>query len=314
MAGDGLWNSNWLVENTQRAYPLRYSASATDSTSAVRIPDNFICAAQLVTRGYNPVKFFISGVTYMGNFIVVTISNQFSDSTVVDIGTVTVPIDTPDFTVLQIKPNTAASGKAAGNITIGSLETILNWPTGVFTFLFDTTALEFDVCRPTLDTATSIQIWDGDAISGILTGDVILRSGANIQLGQKFGSSGTVVTISAVNDPNFNDNCDCQSAIIGPPIRQINGVSPDINGNIEIVGSDCIAFNTGNGSLSVANSCASPCCGCDQLDAVFVEIKRFVDGAADLRDYANRLRQAIDKLDTIVLVSDSVGNCPQVPG
>jgi len=312
MAGNGYWNSNWLVENTQRAYPLQYGHQATDTTAAVTIPENLLAAAQITLVYYFPSTLYISKVSYIGDFIELQISGYpgaFTFDAGTTLGTVTIPTNAADFSVFQIVPTTAGLREIAGNITIGSLETVLNWPSGVFSFAPTATRLEFDVVRPSVPGLRSLKLLDGDSVTTEIIGKAVLKAGANIKLALSANLGYQAVTISAVSDANYSDGCTCDAVAIGAPIRQINGVSPDSNGNINLLGAGCYEFKTQTAGLQIINTCNDPCCGCDQLDAVFVEVKKFVDGATDLKEYASRLRQAIDRLETVVLVSGNIGGC-----
>lgn len=300
-----------MSENTQRAYPLRYGAVPADVTNTVTIPESFLAAAQLTVVGLQPAGVFISRIAATGLFYEVTLS--VSDlltptTTIVPLGTVIIPKTAQDFSNFSVTP--ARIYDTAGHITIGSLEQINTWPSGVYTFAPANTFLELDVVRPSVSRLTSMQVWSGDSVSATLTGSVVLRAGSNIRISDKYAGNSQLVTISATSNSDYTDACSCASgATIGPPIRQINGVTADDNGNVNLLGGGGYEFQSTAGGLTFMNANTAPCCGCEQLDAVFLDVKQFVNGATDLRDYANRLQQAIARLETVVLVSESAGSC-----
>ena len=56
------------------------------------------------------------------------------------------------------------------------------------------------------------------------------------------------------------DVVDRINTLLGHPVRQINGIPPDENGNININGGDCLAVESQPNALFLTNPCGTPCC------------------------------------------------------
>lgn len=82
-----------------------------------------------------------------------------------------------------------------------------------------------------------------------LTGDVIIQAGqhASISVNQQTNT----ITIS-YNLPQLDQ-------LLADYVKSINGIKP-INGNINLIGSDCIKVTDHPGLITIQNPCGKPCC------------------------------------------------------
>lgn len=125
------------------------------------------------------------------------------------------------------------------------------------------------------DGITSIEIYngDGDPRNAILTGDVAIEFGYNVECTESDGN----ITIDAspgtgIGKVPCNDECEDDPATNGEPI-------PTDNGNAVITGDDCYEITAKGSTIQIHGKCTA-CCQCqDYLDVVEV-----------LKDVAGRVR------------------------
>lgn len=87
-------------------------------------------------------------------------------------------------------------------------------------------------------------------------------------------------------------------ALLGTPIRKINGVSPDSAGNFYIAGGDCTTVTTGQGQISISNPCSVPCC----TEATGSEAEAAIQKLDDARE---RLSAYFEALSTNISMMQS---------
>ena len=114
-----------------------------------------------------------------------------------------------------------------------------------------------------------------------LTGDITIIADQGILI-QVDADQNTIKITREVVDYNDPDS-----------VKTINGVKPDQNGNIELIGSDCLSVNqTGDNALTIQNPCGKPCC--------------------TLQQYSNQITKAIQLLtyqkQTLKQMLQSMGN------
>jgi hypothetical protein len=135
----------------------------------------------------------------------------------------------------------------------------------------------------------ALQIINGSDISGYIKDHVKLIAGSNINLTQE----GTdTIRIDALSAEGMNDACICDDSFpVYPPIKTINGVPPNPEGQIFLTGGDCVVIqaNTAASALLIQDRCSTPCCGCEELEAI-------VRNMSILDSSINRMTSNLDKL------------------
>lgn len=125
--------------------------------------------------------------------------------------------------------------------------------------------------------------WKGVSVNGkMLEGDLRFKAGDNIVL--DFDEEGNIVIEYKHPElEGIKNRADLVSAIAaryGEPILSINGIAPDINGNLDIVpgveenGKDasCVEVKTIEHGLVISNTCATPCCDKSSLETLVASI------------------------------------------
>jgi hypothetical protein len=75
------------------------------------------------------------------------------------------------------------------------------------------------------------------------------------------------------------------------------------DGTFILAQDDCIEITPITNGLSFADTCAQPCCGCAELDAITTQINRFGDGVTTLQNFVTRLGSEVTQMSLVVLGS-----------
>lgn len=299
-----LWNLQWLNHNSQRSYPLTERAIKVDTTNTIRIPDSFIVSLYFPVHAGLAVateRFFIK--TLLLSPIGYTIGIGYeSDTETVLVGSVTISAAT------HITNRTYAVGgvddfaDTIGQIVIGKLDEINTLPPGLYSFDRTSGELETDAIRPMIRGIAGIRVINGVETSELIYGDVELVAGSNMRIDVSGGGPGPIITFNAISGLNLNEACVCADGATGECIRCINGVCSD-DGSFTLTGGECIQVNSTSTGLSIEDTCAKPCCGCEELDALRGQIDRFSDGATTLQNFVSRLSAEVTQMSLTVIGS-----------
>jgi hypothetical protein len=316
MPTSGLWNIDWLVQNSQRPFPLSGDASGRDQTGTFRIPDDFIVELDVPVHAgldIDPARFFILHVGAYATGYSVVIGYQPADGDPVKVGTAM--IHRPTHT-----PNTAYAvgglgdfDDTFGKIVIGRLDAIDQEPAGFFTFDFEASRLEADAVRPIIRGVSSITVVNGSERSEKIYGDIELVAGENMQITPIIvGGQDPQIVFSAIKGEGLVEECVCEGDTDATPIYRINGIPPTPAGDFTLLGDDCIEWVPITNGLKAKDTCSAPCCGCTELEAVTRDLERFGTNAATLENFLNRLETSVTQMNMVVLgakLNDS--NCMQ---
>jgi hypothetical protein len=302
----GNWNLQWLNHNSQRSYPFTERATKTDVTGTIRVPDGFILALYFPVHAGLAVQvdqFYIKNILLSP--VGYTISVAYNDNgTAVLVGSANIPIvtHTPNTTYAVGGINDFAD--SVGHVVIGRLDDVAALPQGLYEFAITDGELETDVVRPMIRGVSGIRVVSLNEISPTLYGDVEFVAGTNMQIIVKPATSTTTAKIvfNAISGENLNTECECSVNNTGECIRCINGVCSD-DGNFNIAGSDCISVNASDNGINLIDTCASPCCGCAELDALKTQIDRFSDGVATLENFVTKLSSEVTQMSLVVIGS-----------
>lgn len=279
-------NLGWLNLNSLRNYPIKDGLSRISVDGNYTLPNDFIVDAQ-IAASYDPTRcFYISQVSNLGSSIVIEITDQLA--TLAGSFTVTVAGFT-EYQEVYFVPTTAYVG-ATGILTIGTLSSILNLPTGTFSFAITSTEFETRAVIPALQGINRLifQNVTGNPIS--LTGDIILEARTNLIF--KLVEDSNTIIIDAGEGLGLNVNC----GTIPQCIETINGIPPDDSGNFTLDFADCATLTTipsGTG-LVLDDICCKPCMGCNDVATLTNRLTTVESGLLALRDYYNNLSQLFD--------------------
>lgn len=300
----GNWNLQWLNHNAQRSYPLTASATKTDITGTITLPDSFIVALYLPVHSgasFTPNNFFIRNVVIGPTGFNITVGYTANG--------VSMNVAAANIARNVHEPNKSYALGGIGNfddcvgrIVIGVLDDIDKLPPGSYNFDINGGALETDAIRPMIRAVTRLRVLNNNELSAPIYGDVTLVAGTNVRIDVATANGATEITFNAISGTDLNQDCLCDIAQDGECIRCINGVcSPD--GNFALAPDDCVSITQITNGLSFSDTCASPCCGCAELDAITQQINRFGDGVTTLQNFITRLGSEVTQMSLVVLSS-----------
>jgi hypothetical protein len=307
----GNWNLQWLNHNSQRSYPITERASKSDSTGTIRLPDSFILALYFplhISLNVQVDRFYVS--TLLISPIGYAISLSYNDP---ETNTNTLAANA----IIAKETHTANATYAlygiddfadsVGHVVIGVTKEIDDLPPGLYTFSFDDSALEADAIRPMVRSIAALRVVNGVETSELLYGDIEMVAGTNMQIepGINPESGNPRLIFNAISGLNLNETCSCNTYDEGECIKCINGICSD-DGSFSLVGNECVKIEQTpgiKGSLKFSDTCAQPCCGCAELDAIKTQIDRFDDGVNTLQNFVTRLSSEVTQMSLVVLGS-----------
>lgn len=307
----GNWNLQWLNHNSQRSYPITERASKNDITGTISLPDSFILALYFplhISLNVQVDRFYVS--TLLISPIGYAISLSYNDP---ETGTNTFAANA----IIAKETHTANATYAlsgiddfadsVGHVVIGATNEIDDLPPGLYTFNFDDSALEADAIRPMVRSISALRVVNGVETSELLYGDIEMVAGTNMQIepGINPESGNPRLIFNAISGLNLNETCSCNTYDEGKCIKCINGICSD-DGSFSLVGNECVKIEQTpgiKGSLKFSDTCAQPCCGCAELDAIKTQIDRFDDGVNTLQNFVTRLSSEVTQMSLVVLGS-----------
>lgn len=192
----------------------------------------------------------------------------------------------------------------AGKVVVGRLDTIDEQPAGFWTFDLEATRLDPDAVRPMIRGVSALVLVNGTSRSTPIRGHVELVAGTNVRLTPVLTDGLNAVRIDAVSGEGLVEDCVCEGdAALGDPVRSINGVTPDENGNINITSGDCTQVDPIANGVRISDICSKPCCGCPEVEAITRDLEKFGAQAAGAQAFIDQLREAAATMDAIILGS-----------
>jgi hypothetical protein len=304
----GNWNLEFLNHNSQRSYPLATWGNKVDTSGAIRIPDALILALDFPIHSgitVDPSRFFIRQLAIYPTGINVSIGYDNLTAAGIQVASVNVANSSHTEYRSYAVPGSDAFDDSVGRIVFGDLSAIADFPIGVFNFLPSATPIEVSAIRPMIRGVSSVTVVSGGSRSVPLYGDIEFRAGANFRITVNQADTPTPeIVFSAISGEGLNDVCGCDDDTSNStPIRFINGIPPLPNGNYRILGDDCLRVKPITNGLQLEDVCSKPCCGCNELEALINEVKRFSDGATTLQTFAATLSAEVTQMSQVVLGS-----------
>ena len=300
----GNWNLQWLNHNSQRSYPLTDRATKVDDSGTIRLPDSFIVALYLPIHSglsFAPNNFFIRTVLISPTGFNVVVGYTANG--------VTTDVAAANIARAAFQPNRSYAlggidnfDDCVGRVVIGTLDEIDKLPPGTYTFNKDSGELETDAIRPMLRAVSRLRVFNNNELSAPIYGDVTLVAGTNIRINVANVGGETEIIFDAIANTNLNQDCLCNVHDTGECIRCINGVCSS-DGNFTFTQDDCVQITPIANGLSLADTCAAPCCGCAELEAITQQINRFGDGVTTLQNFVTRLGSEVTQMSLVVLGS-----------
>lgn len=301
----GNWNLQWLNHNSQRSYPLTERASKVDLGNTIRIPDSFIVGLYLpinATLATTPASFYIRKLLIAPNGFNITVA-CIEDGEEVDVAAASIPREDHIPNQTYALGGIGAFSDTVGQITLGVLSEIDALPAGSYIFNQAGAEIEPDAIRPNLRGVSRLQVINNNQASEYIYGDVVLVAGTNIRIDvNKLQTGLTEIIFKAIAGENLNQDCACNLPDTAECIRCINGVCSD-DGTFVFSADECVSIQPITNGLSFSDTCAAPCCGCAELDAITAQINRFGDGVATLQNFVTRLGAEVTQMGLVVLGS-----------
>lgn len=226
---------DWLGRNTMRNYPVAESVSVDrGEESDAFLPKELLADADLAaaaTEGFA----YVGEILYTGSLFVVTLAHTGGG-----VGWATAPADAPDFYEAEVVSN---DGSLTGTIIFGRLAKLLadyEFPVGRRIFEPSEGRLEarcvMETGRPVIE---SVKV---ALMRGSVSGDAVVRVGTAVaHEGVKSENYPLWIHVLGLGDYNHRFLADCEP--LAEPVecwcpgvvRKISGVTPDNDGNIEVV-------------------------------------------------------------------------------
>lgn len=312
--------TEWLNQNSGRAYPLAENSARTDVTGSFKIPNEIIVGASIaITAEYVDGTFYISRMTILPGTASLVIGYS-DDTSTRDVATITVPASHKDYDAYAFT-GSGDDSAITGTIIIGSLESARRLFLGVLNFLPQSTPFEVNVFSASISAVKRIEIIDGARAVASFTDVLRLRAGSNVRL--TYEDDHETIRLDVV--PSVSSSAlvegDCENvdfAQLPPPIRTINGKAA-VNGNFSVEGGDCISIQSSTGQIIVSDSCASPCCGCAELDTLTSAMTQLESQIQSINSLASSLSESQSKMiaelvsKTLRDVSVTVTNLQEQP-
>jgi hypothetical protein len=291
----GIWDQEFLNQNSQRAYPLAEDATRVDESGSFTLPDDFLLELYLPVHAgidVQPERFFLRSVaSYAAGYnVAIGYDDGSGDPPVV--ATAVIARDAHREYDPYILPGTGDFDDVRGVAVIGRTDEIDRQPSGRYFFAFAAGKLDPDCVRTIIRGVSSLTVVNGTERSPRLYGDIELISGTNVQI--SVVSAGTVnqIRFDAIEGAGLTENCACEEAI-GPPIRTINRIAPRADGDFTLLGNNCLELAVIGNGLKLDDRCSQPCCGCVELEKLTRELDQFGNEAVTLRSFMDRLQREV---------------------
>lgn len=301
----GNWNLQWLNHNSQRSYPLTERATKIDICETIEIPDSFIVALYFPVHAGLAVaaeKFYIKSllIAPTGFNIALGYNDGANYPTV---AAVNIARSTHVINRAYALPGVDDFSDSVGHIVIGALEEIDLLAPGLYEFTPAGGELEVDAIRPMIRAVSALRTVNGQELSERLYGDIELVAGTNVRLTVELASGADPkIIFNAISGLNLNSDCICDVPDVGECIRCINGVCSG-DGTFIIEQGSCVEITDTGSGLQLTDTCAEPCCGCEELQALEDQVNRFGDGVNTLQNFVTRLGSEVTQMSLVVLGS-----------
>ncbi len=131
---------------------------------------------------------------------------------------------------------------------------------------------------------------------------LVVLLGDEVEIADVLSEASTEIQLNAMNGEGFDDTCLCTDTT-SEPIRFLNGVGPDADSRINLIGNTCITWEDLEHALLVKDECSEPCCGSPELEAITASLEQFGDKATTLENFLVRLESSTSQMDMTVLGS-----------
>lgn len=298
----------WLNENAGRKYPIHEDSSLRDTSDSVTLPNDFLVDMILPVHSdpsIDTLKFHVHTISVFGTGVTLTLGY---DGTA--FGSVTIPSTGFVRNSTFFLQGTGNFFDTQAKVVIGSLETVQSLA-GSFQFSVEATRLVPTVIVNDIRGVSALVLRNGDDVSDPLQNDVVLQAGRNMLITFVAGDGSLAnpsrIIFNAISGQGLNQDCSCDEAVDLPCIKTVNGLEPDGSGVFHLLESDCLKLEELSNGLQLNDDCATPCCGCQELDVVRETLERVVTQVNSLENLAARLESAVGTMEFNLLRSSILG-------
>lgn len=294
-------NIEWLNQNLLRAYPLREDSDFTPLLPNGSRAEGLRLPTCLVTDFSFTVAFddadgtvpSLTGVTHAGDGFSIEISLGGSVLT-------TCTASVSAHTVNQAYPLVGQGDNAdcGGWVVLGDLARAAEeLPDGVYRFEPGRIPFEVSTLRMAPRGVRSITAVGkyGLKTYAPLYGNVRIIAGSDMTVRNVEGDNAIWLQAESKTGYERTAPCPCGTAV-GNRVRSINGMPVE---EVDIVGDGTcvsVAADSGKKTVSIADTCSTPCCGCAELNFVESAIATINRSISTLNDYAAELRARLSEL------------------
>lgn len=282
-------NLDFLNLNSLRAFPLKEGVSRINTDGRITIPDDFLVDLILAAPMAITARVYVSEIINLPDQITVRVA-EFGGSV---IGTFVITAATHSFYKTYYMTASTAYYGAIGKLVVGSLAGMSALPTGSFIFTLETAEVEARTVIPTSGGVRSIKFVDANGNEAILSGDVKITARQNMRI----AADGDNVFVDAANGLGLNQACENSSI---DPIRTINNIPPDENGNFTITFTDCDSISEITNGLALTDACNKPCMGCTEIAELTQRLMTLEGDLLKLRTYFDDINATAAQLNNAV--------------
>jgi len=261
-------NVEWLNQNASRSYPFREDATLIDEAGVATLPNELVVDFVFTSPYGADLSLHLKTLLFSSDVL----SLAFADADGVTVTALTVILADHEENDGYRVVGQGEYEDATGRITLGDLSELdRRIPPGYYTFNAETAAMEDCTVRPDIRGVRALKILNADGSESLpIYGNVKLVAGINVRLTSVTDELGNpAIRLDALSD-DLEEECDCDASVLRPdPIRTINGIAPDGNGNIEILtpGENTNIIGS-TGVLTIVDTNSEPCCGCEELEII----------------------------------------------
>jgi hypothetical protein len=303
----GIWDLEWLNQNSQRRYPLTDDSSGEDASGTFTLPNDFLVELDIPVHAgldVSPAGFFVKSLGVYATGFLLLIGYQPTTGDPVEVATAMIPRTGHRTNNVYALGGINDFADTVGKVCIGSLDGIDDQPAGQFEFNAADTRVDPDCVRPIIRGISSIIVSNGTERSERLYGDIELVADENVQLVPVIVSGqDPQIRISAVKGEGLAEECVCEGDTDDPPIKRINGIPPTAAGDFTVLGNDCLKPEGIKNGIRLSDVCSEPCCGCEELEVVTRAMEQFGSQATTLQNFINNLTSSVNNMDQVVLGS-----------
>lgn len=150
----------------------------------------------------------------------------------------------------------------------------------------------------------SLTVIGASGTKTVLTDDFDLVAGDGIDFSvNTSGGSTELVICRAASIAEQNARYTSLDALVaavytalGTPVRTVNGVEPDENGNVSVTGLDCTEVSVAGNGITISNPCAKPCCSETTAEDIDTALDSMEESRKRLTEYYETLSGAVNSL------------------